>query len=209
MTATTTKEPLVFTIGHSTHPIERFIELLRQHGITTVADVRSSPYSRYLPHFGREILTKLLRDNGIKYVFLGEELGGRGNGSDSYEGGRVQYRRVAETPAFRAGLERIRAGSHAHRIALMCAEGEPLACHRTILVARELEGTGTRVAHIHPDGHVESHAEAMLRLLHEWNLDEQDFFRTPAEQMDEAYAKQEERIAYVDSSTIREDGIVA
>jgi uncharacterized protein (DUF488 family) len=189
----------VYTIGHSTHPIERFIELLQQHDITTVADVRSTPFSRFQPQFGRDILTKLLRDRGIKYVFLGEELGGRGNDKSSYESGRVQYRRLAETPSFRTGLERVRSGSVTHRIALMCAEGEPLACHRSILIGRELEAAGIRVAHIHPDGHLESHEEAILRLLQELDMAEPDLFRTQEQRIEEAYAKQEERIAYVDS----------
>ncbi len=207
MTSTTSNAPLVFTIGHSTHPIERFIELLKQHRITTIADVRSSPYSRYQPHFGREILTKFLRDNGIKYVFLGDELGGRGADRSVFEGGRVQYHRLAKTSAFRKGLERIHAGSQTHRIAIMCAEGEPLACHRTILIARELESAGIAVAHIHPDGLLETHANAIQRLLQEFDLEEPDFFRTPEERMDEAYTKQEERIAYVESS--EEIGIAA
>jgi uncharacterized protein (DUF488 family) len=207
MTSDASIRPLVFTIGHSTHPIEQFIQLLKQHGITTVADVRSSPYSRYQPHFGREILTKLLRDSGIKYVFLGEELGGRGADRSVYEGGRVQYRRLAGTSAFRSGLERIRAGSQTHRIALMCAEGEPLACHRTILLARELEGIGITVAHIHPDGHLETHKDTIQRLLKEFGLEQPDFFSTPEERLEEAYSKQEERIAYVESS--EEIGIAA
>src|ERR1017187_4769380 len=140
---TANSESVVYTIGHSTHPIERFIELLQQHGITTVADVRSIPYSRYQPQFGKDLLTKFLRDKEISYVFLGEELGGRGNGKSSFEGGRVQYRRLAETTSFQSGIERIRTGSKTHRIALLCSEAEPLACHRSILIARELEAAGT------------------------------------------------------------------
>ena len=209
MTEISSTTPIVYTIGHSTHPIERFIELLKQHGITTIADVRSSPYSRFQPQFGKDILTKVLRDNGIKYVFFGEELGGRGNDTSAFERGRVQYRRLAETPAFRAGLDRVRNGSISHRIALMCAEGEPLSCHRTILISRELETVGTHVAHIHPDGHLESHEEAIARMLDDLKMSDTDLFRSREEILDEAYAKQEERIAYVDTSAVeKESGVV-
>jgi uncharacterized protein (DUF488 family) len=207
---TTSNEPLVYTIGHSTHPIERFIEFLQQYGITTVADVRSSPYSRYQPQFGKDILTKFLRERGIKYVFLGDQLGGRGNDKSSFDGGRVQYRKLAETAAFQSGIERVRTGSLTHRIALLCSEAEPLACHRTILVSRELEAAGTHVTHIHSDGHLESHDEAIVRLLQDLDMSENDLFRSREEIIAEAYAKQEERIAYVDTSVgVNESEVVA
>jgi uncharacterized protein (DUF488 family) len=205
---TISNEHTVYTIGHSTHPIERFIDLLKQHGITTVADVRSSPYSRYQPQFGKDILTKFLRDSGIKYVFLGDQLGGRGNDKSSFEGGRVQYHKLAETEAFQSGIERVRTGSLTYRIAILCAEAEPLACHRTILVSRELEAAGTHVSHIHPDGHLESHDEAITRLLDDLDMSENDLFRSREEIIEDAYARQEERIAYVDTS-IGESEVIA
>ena len=96
----------VLTIGHSSHTIERFIELLCQHRVTAVADVRSSPYSQMHAHFNREALAAALKQEGIAYSFLGKELGGRPADKTCYENGRVQYRRVAATPIFRSGLDR-------------------------------------------------------------------------------------------------------
>ena len=198
----------VCTIGHSTHTIERFVDLLRQHGVTVIADVRSVPYSRMQPQFNREAVMRMLETCGIAYMFLGKELGARTDDKTCYENGRVQYRRLAMTAAFHAGIGRVCTESENRRIALMCAEREPLACHRTLLVGRELMAVGTPVAHIHADGHVEPHAEAMRRLLQIFGLPEQDLFRTQADLIEEACARQEERVAYVDERLSREAGEV-
>ena len=199
-------KPLVLTIGHSTHSIERFLELLQQHGVTAVADVRSVPYSRFQPQFNRETLRAILKQHGIAYVFLGKELGARSDDESCYEHGRVQYRRLAQTPVFRAGIERVRKGSEQHRIALMCAEREPLECHRTLLVARELVAEGLEVVHIHADGRLESHDDAVTRLLQLVGTGPQtSFLQTRDELIDEAYSAQERRIAYVDKRLVREE----
>ena len=140
-------EPTVFTIGHSNHRLERFLELLKLHSITAVGDVRSSPYSRYNPQFNREPLDRDLGDVGIAYVYLGKELGARSEDPACYESGRVQYNR-ARTELFQGGLDRVQAGMKNYRLALMCAEKEPLGCHRTILVSRHLSARGVHVTHI-------------------------------------------------------------
>lgn len=197
-------DAVVFTIGHSTHAIERFVDLLRQHGVTVVADVRSVPYSRFQPQFNRETLTGALKGHGIAYVFLGKELGARSEDKTCYENGRVQYRRLAKTEAFRTGLERVRTGSENHRVALMCAEREPLECHRTLLVGRELVATEIPVVHIHDDGHLEPHADAMKRLLTLVGLPAQDLFRSESELIEEACADQEKRVAYVNEQLVHE-----
>lgn len=194
----------VFTIGHSTHNIEKFITLLRQHEIGTVADVRSVPYSRMQPQFNRETLMKALEKCGIGYVFLGAELGARSTDKACYEKGQVQYHRLAQTPAFHRGIERLQIESGRRRVALMCAEREPLECHRTLLVSRELQAAGLLVMHIHADGHLESHEEAMQRLMRLLHLPEGDLFRTQDDLMEEAYRKQEARIAYVDEQLAQE-----
>jgi uncharacterized protein (DUF488 family) len=196
--------PVVFTIGHSTHPIDRFVDLLRQHGVTAVADVRSVPYSRFHPQFNRETLQSTLKTRGIAYVFLGKELGARSDDPTCYEGGRVQYQRLALTELFKTGLERVRSGSEKLRLTLMCAEGEPLACHRTVLISRELIAIGIDVVHIHSDGHLEPHADAMNRLRKLLKLPEQDLLHSAAELIEEAYAMQEKRIAYVDKRLVQE-----
>ena len=193
---------MIHTVGHSNHPIERFIALLQPHGITAVADVRSTPYSRFNPQFRREKLQAALDDVGIQYMFLGEELGARSQDPACYDAdGRVSYARLAATDLFRQGIERLKAGTAEHRISLMCAEREPLECHRTILVARELVREGVAVTHILADGSLESHEHAMERLAVKLKLGAGlgagDLFANSADVVEQAYDVQGARIAYV------------
>ncbi|HZZ95263.1 MAG TPA: DUF488 domain-containing protein [Usitatibacter sp.] len=187
----------VFSVGHSTLPVESFIRLLKRHGISAVADVRSFPYSKHNPQFNKESLAEALSTSGIKYVFLGRELGARTDDKSCYQDGRVQYDRLAQTAGFSAGIERVERGAHEHRIALMCAEREPLECHRTLLVSRALAGRGIRVLHILSDGRLESHDDAMERLLDLTGIPRGDMFRTRQDLLNEAIRKQESKIAYV------------
>jgi uncharacterized protein (DUF488 family) len=188
----------IYTVGHSTHTAEVFIRLLTQHEITAVADVRSVPASRFTPQFNKEPLKRALREADVEYVFLGRELGARSDNPACYEDGQVRYDRLAQTPEFAAGIDRLRRGVQTQRIAIMCAEQEPLDCHRTVLVARVLAGQGLSVDHIHRDGQVETHDDAMLRLLAGFGLDQADLFHSPEELLEEALSRQEHRIAYVD-----------
>ena len=194
----------VYTIGHSTHGLDAFVALLKQHGITALADVRSAPYSRFNPHFNKDALERSLKAQGVKYVFLGRELGARSDDPACYSGGRVQYTRLAQSAAFKSGIERIERGAVEHRVALMCAEKEPLDCHRTLLVARALDLGGIAVAHIWADGRLESHSDAMLRLLDVTGLPREDLFRSQGELIGEALARQEDRVAYVDEKLAAE-----
>ena len=187
----------VLTIGHSNHPIEKFLELLEAHGVSAVADVRSSPYSRYTPQFNRETLEVALKRAGIEYVFLGKELGARSSDPACYSNGRVQYGQLAKTELFQAGIQRVIQGAEKHRVALMCAEKEPLDCHRTLLVSKELARCGVAVSHILADGRVESHEGTMERLMEQEGLGGADLFRSREDKLCEACARQEERIAYV------------
>lgn len=187
----------VATIGHSTHLIDHFLSLLDRHGITAIADVRSTPYSRHNPQFSRDALKASLKRAGIAYVFLGRELGARSDDPRHYdEDGRVRYDRVADSDAFRAGIDRVVSGAAQHRIALMCAERDPLTCHRTILVSRALVDRGARVRHVLGDGSVETHEEALDRLMGQLGIDPRDFFTAPEALRARAYAEQEARIAY-------------
>jgi uncharacterized protein (DUF488 family) len=187
----------ILTIGHSNHSFDAFVALLRGHGVTLCADVRSSPLSRRHPHFGREPLREALARLEIGYVFLGRELGGRPSDPACYEQGQVRYRRVARTAPFQSGLERLVEAAASQRVAVMCAERDPLACHRTLLVGRELAARGIAVSHIHADGRLEPHDDAMTRLLAELHLDEAELFRTREERIEEACAAQERKMAYV------------
>ena len=188
----------VFTIGHSNHTIEEFLRLIQCQGIEVVVDVRSRPYSQHSPQFDREALKASLKRAGINYVFLGDELGARSDIPSCYVRGKVQYERLAETAAFRNGLARVEKGAGAYRVSLMCAEKEPLDCHRTILVARQLALRGIEVRHILADGSIETQAEVLDRLMTALRLqkDQQDFFRSPDDIVDNAYRIQESRIAY-------------
>lgn len=188
----------IFTIGHSNHSITEFVSLLETHGVTAVADVRSVPYSRVRPEFNRQVLERALGKASIAYLFLGRELGARPEDPTLYEGGRIKYSKLARTELFRSGLERVMSGAQSGRIALLCAEKEPLACHRSILVSRELEKLGANMVHIHSDGRLEPHGEAMERLLTMFGLEKEDMFSARPERIEQACARQEQRIAYVD-----------
>ena len=191
-------EPVVLTVGHSTHSIEKFLGLIEAHGVTAIADVRSAPYSRRQPQFNRDPLRQTLEEHGIRYAFCGRELGARPEDPLCYdEHGRVLYRRLAGTPLFRSGIDFIVREAQERRIALLCAEKEPLECHRTLLVARELVARGFPVSHIHADGHMETQTEALTRLLAILKMPEADFFLTQEQLIEEACASQENRIAYV------------
>lgn len=187
---------VVYTIGHSNHPIEQFTRLLASRGITAVADVRSHPYSRLHPQFNREVLREHLHTAGLNYVFLGRELGARSEDPSCYLNGKAQYDRIARTKLFQEGLARVIQGARRYRIALMCAEKDPLTCHRAILVCRHLTAQGVRVEHILEDGQLESHDEALARLLTELGLTETDLFRTREEVILDAYELRGQQIAY-------------
>ncbi len=189
---------MIHTIGHSNHPIQAFLGLLQRHAITAVADVRSTPYSRFNPQFRREKLQTSLASAGIQYVFLGEELGARSRDSACYDSdGRVSYARLARTELFRSGIQRLLTGMMQYRIALMCAEREPLECHRTILVSRELVREGVPVVHILADGSLETHGQTLERLVTSLKLTETDLFSDRADLIEQAYDLQAARIAYV------------
>ncbi len=188
----------IFTVGHSNHAIETFLGLLRRHEVTTIADVRSAPYSRFAPQFSKKALREALRAEGIKYVFLGGELGARSSDPACYEHGRVRYDRLARTEAFGEGIGRLIRGSEVETVAILCTEKDPLDCHRTLLVARQLVQRGLAVDHILAGGALEHYEDSMLRLLDKTNQSPPDFFTTLEERIDNALRDQEERIAYVD-----------
>lgn len=148
---------LVFTIGHSVHSVERFIGLLNDHKIEVLVDIRSEPYSRKVPHFNKENLEKEIKKSGLKYLFLGKELGGRPRNRQFYDQeGFVLYSKIAESPDFKTGLERVLNGIEKFRVALMCSEENPANCHRHLLVGRVLSNSGVKVFHIRADGSTES-----------------------------------------------------
>ena len=193
--------PTVLTVGHSNHPPEAFVNLLVRHGVDEVVDVRSAPYSRYTPHFNHEPLQRTLDDIGIGYTYLGGELGGRPADRSCYDAdGRVVYDRVAATDSFDGALRQVIRVADENRLVILCTEKEPLECHRTLLVARALAERGVAVAHIQADGSLESHDDAMSRLLDLHKLPPHgDMFRSRSDVISEALTRQANKFAYVTS----------
>jgi uncharacterized protein (DUF488 family) len=189
----------LYTIGHSNHAIEKFFEILLNHSISAVCDVRSQPYSKFNPQFNRETLRTELKQKGIAYVFLGKELGPRSDDPACYVNGKVQYHSLAKTTLFQQGVQRLRAGMESHRIALMCAEKDPILCHRTILVCRHLRDEGIKIRHILEDGSIEEHPDSLRRLLRTLKLQESNLFQSPEEIIENAYEIQGEKIAHVEN----------
>jgi len=186
---------MLFSIGHSTHPLGVFLDLLTGAQIDAVADVRSAPYSRRHPQFSREPLAARLQERGIDYVFLGRELGARSPDPDVWQDGRVSFAQLARTPLFRQGLARVGEASRQRRVALLCAEREPLECHRTILVCRALRAPDLDIFHILASGELESHAETERRLLARHGARQADLFGD-ALPLESAYDRCAARIAY-------------
>jgi uncharacterized protein (DUF488 family) len=190
----------IYTIGHSNHSIDTFISMLKQHGVTALGDVRSHPYSRYTPQFSRDALKISLANAGITYVFLGKELGARSPNPACYRQGRVQYSLLAQEPLFAEGIQRIKKGMERFSLALMCAEKDPLDCHRALLVGRKLFDLGVSVNHILSDRSLESHEKMEKRLLAFCKIPEGDMFRERDECLVDAYTIQCERVAYQDEA---------
>lgn len=187
---------MVYTIGHSNGTIERLVGLLQRHSITAIADVRSQPYSRFNPQFNRETLAGALKKNGLEYVFLGQELGARSQDPACYRDGRAQYSLIAKTAVFDRGIARLLGGMERFQLAVLCAEKEPLACHRGILISRHLCEKGIRVRHILEDGSLEDHESSLARLLEMHGIQENHLFHSRDELIALAYEKQAEQIEY-------------
>jgi len=194
----------LYTIGHSNHTIEKFIKLLSMHSITTVYDVRSHPYSKFNPQFNKETLEKELKNHNIKYFFLGEELGPRSSDQDCYIDGKVQYSSISKTFQFNQGIERLLIEMESNRIAIMCAEKDPIICHRTILICRHMRQYDIEIKHILEDGEIESNSNAEKRLMKTLNIHNKqgDLFLSVEERIEKAYDIQGEKIAYISKKLI-------
>lgn len=207
----------LFSIGHSNHEIDAFISLLQKHQVTAVADVRSHPYSRFLSHFNRSSLQEFLAKEGIQYVFLGRELGARPSNPDCYINGKAVYERIALTDAFHQGIKRLQKGLKKHKISLMCAEKDPLTCHRAILVCQHLRDFDIPINHILKNGDLESHEHLEDRMLVKHGFrdfgDSQEvqlslfspqILPTREECLSQAYRLQGDEIAYVEPDNSHE-----
>ncbi len=185
----------IFTIGHSSHPLADFLALLARHRIVWLADVRSLPRSRRFPQFDRQALAAALAERGIAYGWRGRALGGRPADPACYAEGRLDYRLRAGQADFRAAIADLAHHAARRTTAIMCAEKEPLDCHRALLVARALDEDGVAVHHIHADGRLESQAQAMERLMARHGIVAGDLFRSRTEALAQAVALQAARVA--------------
>jgi uncharacterized protein (DUF488 family) len=193
-----------YSIGHSNIPAERFVGLLRAAGVEAIADVRSTPFSRFCPWFSAHNLKPLLEQSGIAYLPYGGALGGRPQRPELYGEGMADYEAMAKQPEFHTELDRLVADAARRRaqdlrpgcICLMCAEREPLDCHRCLLVARALVARGLSVGHILHDGAIEPHAATEGRLL-ELESHAGDLFATGQnERIAAAYRRRARAVAY-------------
>jgi uncharacterized protein (DUF488 family) len=192
----------VLTVGHSTLSYKQFLSLVRSAGVTAIADIRSAPYSRHFPHFNRETLRDVLKADGVAYVFLGDELGGRPKESAYFCQGVADYEKMATAPGFASGIRRVKEGAERYRIALMCSEHNPLDCHRCLLVGRALNEQGISVGHITAAGTVRGQTEIEddLRAMVGDVQGQVDFFVSPSDRLAEAYRLRSRKVAYAEAS---------
>ncbi|MCC6983268.1 MAG: DUF488 domain-containing protein [Bauldia sp.] len=184
----------ILTIGHSNHPLARFVELVRGAGGKTVVDVRSIPVSQYAPHFNRGRLESGLPEVGLGYVFKGETLGGRPGDPSLYTGVMADYEKMAASPRFQEGVAAMLDEAGRSRVVLMCAERDPLNCHRCLLIGRHLAERGEAVGHILATGEIETHAAAEERLIELEKVG--GLFGSKDEQLAEAYRRRAQKTAF-------------
>jgi uncharacterized protein (DUF488 family) len=155
----------IYTIGYGSRSIEEFVEVLQRYDIAYLVDVRSIPYSRYKPEFSKAELADELRRHGIRYLFMGDALGGHPDDEDCYVNGVVDYEKVKATQFYADGIHRLQtAFSQQQRVALMCSEGKPEECHRSKLICVTLTDGEIPIRHIDENDALRSQAEIINRL---------------------------------------------
>lgn len=196
--------PECFTIGHSNHEMGHFLDLLRRYKINCLVDVRTSPYSKFVQQFNKEILASELRRKNFLYVYMGNKIGGKySEPALLYPNGTVNYNKVSQRDVFRAGIENVvRNIEKSLRIALMCAEKNPFDCHRFMLVSRALSHKGVRVRHILEDGETVSNGDLENQLLQKYKseFDQLSLFQEslpPEKILDEAYRRWNQEAGFV------------
>lgn len=186
----------LYSIGHSNIAAERFVAMMRDADVNAIADVRSTPFSRRFPWFSGKNLTAMLSQQGMSYLAYGEALGGRPRDAALYRDGIADYEAMAQRPEFQAGLDRLCADAARLRVCLMCAEREPLDCHRCLLVARSLAARGLAIGHILHDGTIEPHRATEQRLLVLTGTGDDLFAPGQNERLAAAYRRRAQAIAY-------------
>lgn len=160
-------KPVIYTIGHSNHSIDYFLELLQAFPVNCLVDVRSIPASAYNPQFNRAPLSHFLRANDIGYAHFGREFGARHKDPQLLDSdGKVDFEKVQQTEAFRSGIDKLRLGiEEGYTMALMCSEADPFDCHRFAMISAALVKEGFEVLHILRDKTVKENSELEVQLL--------------------------------------------
>ncbi len=191
-------DQIIYTVGYAGHDRDSLLALFKLHGVTAVADIRTFKRSSYWTAFDSDSFAPFLRENGIAYVFMGDVMGGKPQMPDLYPGGQLDYDLMAKRPDFKAGIERLVSGAGKYRICLMCAEKDPLDCHRTLLIAPALKEAGFDLRHL-VEGRVENQSETEDRMIAINGGDVPDLFAAVAPETDAdlklAWAKQVKRVA--------------
>ncbi len=189
---------IIYTVGYAGHDRDSLLALFRGHGISAVADIRTFKRSSYWTAFDSDSFGPFLRENGIAYVFLGDVMGGKPQIPDLYPDGQLDYELMAQMPEFKSGIGRLVSGAEKYRICLMCAEKDPLDCHRTLLIAPALKDAGFDLRHL-VEGRVENQSETDARMVKINGGDVPDLFAAAAPDPDAdvklALAKQIKRVA--------------
>jgi len=170
--------------------------MLRGAGVGAVADVRSVPLSRHFPWFSKNNLSARLAAEGISYLALGDSLGGRPQDDSLYREGVADYEAMARQPKFLGGLDQVLETAARARVCLMCAEREPLDCHRCLLVAPKLAERGLSIGHILHDGTIEPHTATEQRLLALTGASDDLFVTGQDERLASAYRRRGRAAAY-------------
>jgi len=161
---------IAYTIGHSNHSLEYFFELVKRYNIINIVDVRSYPFSKYAFQFNFDNLKHTINDIGFRYLFLGDQLGGRPESPEFYdENGFVLYDKLAESSNFKRGIEALEIAIEQNLTVILCSEENPINCHRRLLIGNVLLLDGYYIMHIRGDGNVISEVE----LSKQENNDEQ------------------------------------
>lgn len=193
----------VYTIGYTAFDQEQMIKTLKKYNIHCLIDVRTVPASARLPQYSRPVLEAVLKKAGIRYRHY-PEFGARQEDSKWYNAeGYLDFERYMESEAFQSGIHKVQEGMRlGYRFTLMCAEKDPINCHRAIMVARGFSKAGNDVAHICVDSmgkdYLESQQELERRLMlkHGDNPDQMSLLETMDERIERAYRKQNEAIGY-------------
>lgn len=193
---------IIYTIGHSTHDINYFLQLIKNFHINCIVDVRSVPASSYAPQYNKEPLLNFLKDNGVTYMHFADEFGARHIEPELLDyDGKVDFEKVRNSRNFQNGVERIRQGiNKGFTIALMCSESDPFNCHRFSMISVALEKDGFNVLHILKDKTIKTNAQLESQLLKKYDkkLPKPDLFTTVTlnEQLKVAYRLRNKEIAF-------------